>query len=112
MEIFHIHRQTGEDGAPGICGIGESAATDGDSLTVEFSSSNFYLFFITLDSRIGNPFIANRIIGDGIPPGVYGCINGYNVEGIEAPAQPELMNPSLSVNSYKSFVRENVPNNG
>lgn len=83
---------------------------DGDSLLVQFSASNVYLFFVTIDSKIGNPEITKRILGNEISAGTNG-ISGINAVDIEQPVPPDPVNPAISINSYKSFVRSNIGNN-
>lgn len=91
-------------------GFSGNAVKDGDSFQLEFESYNFYVLFITLDSRIGNPKIIHRKDGEeksAADDGLY----GYNIEGIEQATESDgLRNPSESISSYKSYIRDSIPN--
>lgn len=79
---------------------------------ITFSTSSFYLFFIpfgSYGSKIGHPSIVDEQEGEEIPAGKDG-ITGKNVDSIEEALQPdEFLNPSNTINSYKKFVRQNLP---
>lgn len=102
----------GEDGISGEGGSGGSATKDGKTIAVTYSTSSFYLFFIpfgSYGSKIGHPSVSQEQEGEDVPAGKDG-ITGNNVDGIdEALQSDEFLNPSNIINSYKSFVRDNLP---
>lgn len=95
----------GSDGFNGAGGFGGAGSRHGNTISVLYA--DLYIFFVY---TFGFGVIFDTANGNKIASGADG-VAGKNKEGISSPDPAEFIHPSHSINSYKSFVRENLPNN-
>lgn len=94
----------GRNGTSGNGGIGGAGTYDGDTYTLGYRDAFFVaVIFIPFGLCMHNK------PGKWYPQGADG-IRGANDEDIEQPLPSRFINPAYSINSYKSYLRENIVN--
>lgn len=100
----YVFKNAGKNGTHGIGGKGGAGTYDGDSYLLVYV--DIYILFILLYSLP----ISITYTGDWHQEGRYGS-KGGNCANIEEPYPAELISPAQTINRYKSYLRENLPNN-